>query len=127
MAKYNSKYTGRQIDDSLDKANTALQEHQQIKTLNNQSLVGEGNIDIQVPITLSELSDDSTHRLVTDTEKETWNGKSDVGQISSGEGSEIFNSYSGFTQNEASGNYSHAEGGYNRSSGDYSHTERILL
>ncbi len=28
-----------------------------------------------VPTQLSELADDSTHRLVTDTEKSTWNGK----------------------------------------------------
>lgn len=28
-----------------------------------------------VPTALSQLSDDSTHRLVTDTEKSTWNGK----------------------------------------------------
>ena len=31
-----------------------------------------------IPTTLSQLSDDSTHRLVTDTEKSTWNGKSDT-------------------------------------------------
>ena len=30
-----------------------------------------------VPTALSQLTDDSTHRLVTDTEKATWNGKSD--------------------------------------------------
>lgn len=30
-----------------------------------------------IPDELSDLSDDSTHRLVTDTEKTTWNGKSD--------------------------------------------------
>ena len=30
---------------------------------------------IKVPAKLSELSDDATHRLVTDTEKQTWNGK----------------------------------------------------
>ena len=28
-----------------------------------------------IPTALSQLSDDSTHRLVTDTEKNTWNGK----------------------------------------------------
>lgn len=32
-----------------------------------------------IPTTLAELSDDATHRLVTDTEKETWNGKAEVG------------------------------------------------
>ena len=30
-----------------------------------------------IPTALSDLSDDSTHRVVTDTEKSTWNGKSD--------------------------------------------------
>lgn len=34
-----------------------------------------------VPTSLSQLSDDSTHRLVTDTEKETWNGKAEVGTV----------------------------------------------
>lgn len=83
-----------------------------IKTINNQSLLGSGNINIQggsggssdyedfenkpsinnvelignksltdlgidVPTTLAELTDDSTHRVVTDTEKATWNSKSD--------------------------------------------------
>lgn len=32
----------------------------------------------EVPTQLSQLSDDSTHRLVTDTEKGTWNGKQDA-------------------------------------------------
>ena len=81
-----------------------------IKTINNQSLLGEGNItisgggssgdvnvietvkvngtaltpdankavDVTVPTALSTLSDDSTHRLVTDTEKSTWNSKQDA-------------------------------------------------
>ena len=30
---------------------------------------------VQVPDELADLNDDSTHRLVTDTEKSTWNGK----------------------------------------------------
>lgn len=76
-----------------------------IKTINNESLLGEGNIsisggsggeanviesisvnsvaqtvtnknvDITVPTTLASLSDDATHRLVTDTEKSTWDEK----------------------------------------------------
>lgn len=32
-------------------------------------------VNIVVPTALSDLSDDSTHRLVTDSQKETWNGK----------------------------------------------------
>ena len=31
----------------------------------------------EIPTTLAELTDDSTHRLVSDTEKTTWNNKSD--------------------------------------------------
>ena len=34
--------------------------------------------NITVPTALSGLTDDATHRLVTDTEKSTWNGKADV-------------------------------------------------
>lgn len=92
-----------------------------IKTINNETLLGEGNIRItggggtsdyedldnkpsinnvelsgnkslndlgiqpagsyalasDIPTNLSQLTDDSTHRLVTDTEKTTWNNKSD--------------------------------------------------
>lgn len=93
-----------------------------IKTINHESLLGEGNINItggsggtsdyedldnkpsinnvelngnkslndlgiqpagsyalasDIPTNLSELTDDTTHRLVTDTEKTTWNNKSD--------------------------------------------------
>ena len=33
-------------------------------------------VDITVPTTLASLSDDATHRTVTDTEKTTWNAKS---------------------------------------------------
>ena len=38
-----------------------------------------------IPDQLSDLSDDTTHRTVTDTEKSTWNGKSDLalGELSS--------------------------------------------
>jgi len=34
-----------------------------------------------IPDELSDLSDDSTHRLVTDTEKSTWNAKADTSDI----------------------------------------------
>lgn len=40
--------------------------------------------DQTIPTALSDLSDDSTHRVVTDTEKTTWNGKSDASHIHSG-------------------------------------------
>lgn len=77
------------------------------KTINNESISGSGNITIQgggdtnvievvkvngtaltpdsnkavdvpVPTTLSGLTDDSTHRVVTDTEKSTWNSKAEI-------------------------------------------------
>ncbi len=34
-----------------------------------------------IPTTLAELTDDATHRVVTDTEKATWNAKADVTDI----------------------------------------------
>lgn len=40
--------------------------------------------DQTIPTALSDLSDDSTHRLVTDTEKSTWDGKADSTHIHSG-------------------------------------------
>ena len=37
--------------------------------------------EIDIPTTLAELSEDSTHRTVTDTEKGTWNNKAEVSDI----------------------------------------------
>ena len=37
-----------------------------------------GAVTVNVPTALSSLTDDSTHRLVTDTEKSTWNGKQEA-------------------------------------------------
>lgn len=39
--------------------------------------VGALPADTAIPSALSELTEDSTHRVVTDMEKSTWNGKSD--------------------------------------------------
>ena len=59
MAEYKSSYTGQEIDSGIGKANTAVQpaalsSYQEklisgtnIKTINNNSILGEGNIDIQ--------------------------------------------------------------------------------
>lgn len=38
-----------------------------------------------IPDSLSDLSEDSTHRVVTDTEKSTWNGKQNAITVSSSE------------------------------------------
>lgn len=37
--------------------------------------------EIDIPTALSQLTDDSTHRTVTDTEKTTWNNKAEVSDI----------------------------------------------
>ena len=46
-----------------------------------------------IPTALSSLSDDSTHRLVTDTEKSTWNGKQDAGAYLTEEEDPSFSSW----------------------------------
>ena len=45
------------------------------KTEVNTALSGKANTS-DIPTTLASLSDDATHRVVTDTEKTAWNGKS---------------------------------------------------
>lgn len=40
-----------------------------------QTVDSNKNVNITVPTTLAQLSADATHRLVTDTEKSTWNAK----------------------------------------------------
>ena len=34
MSDYQSAYTGQEIDSAIGKANTAIQEHQELKTIN---------------------------------------------------------------------------------------------
>lgn len=41
---YNSTYTGAEVDALLGKAGTALQAHQPLKTINGESVAGEGDI-----------------------------------------------------------------------------------
>ena len=72
-----------------------------IKTINGESLLGSGDIEI------------------------TGGTPSGVGKVdpnSDGTG-EIFNSYEGDNANVASGNYSHAEGNYTNATGNCSHAE----
>lgn len=60
MAEYKSRYTGEEIDAGIAKANTAIQEHQDlsgkqdvlesgtnIKTINGQNILGSGDITIE--------------------------------------------------------------------------------
>lgn len=86
------------VQTSLGKADTALQSYTEIDPVfsasavagitssditswNNKSTFSGNYNDLTnkptIPDELSDLSDDSTHRLVTDTEKSTWNAKSD--------------------------------------------------
>ena len=49
-------------------------------TENSKKPISSGavkNVADNIPTQLSQLNDDSTHRVVTDTEKSTWNNKSD--------------------------------------------------
>ena len=55
-------------------------ELQQALTLINNTLADKADID-DVPTALSQLSQDSTHRVVTDAEKTAWNGKADKVEI----------------------------------------------
>lgn len=56
---------------------------EKVKVNGTQQSVSSKAVDISVPTQLSQLSDDSTHRLVTDTEKTTWNNKADISDIPS--------------------------------------------
>lgn len=49
-----------------------------VKSVNNINPDANGNVTVPIPDELADLTDDATHRLVTDTEKTTWNGKSVV-------------------------------------------------
>lgn len=51
------------VQESLNKADTALQAHQTIKTINNESLIGEGNIDLAVE-EVHVVKDDSLGKIV---------------------------------------------------------------
>ena len=47
--------------------------------VNGSSVVDANKVaNVTVPTALSDLQDDSTHRVVTDTEKSTWSGKQDA-------------------------------------------------
>ena len=64
------------VQTSLGKADSAIQG---VK-VNGTELTPDSNkvVDVTVPTALADLSADSTHRLVTDTEKAAWNAKQDA-------------------------------------------------
>lgn len=79
------------VQTSLGKADTALQNYTEtdptvpsyVKSITQANITSwNSKADVgDIPTALSDLSDDSTHRLVTDTEKTTWNGKANVSDI----------------------------------------------
>ena len=59
-------------------SNSRVAKYSELPTNNNQLINGAGYItSSSLPTSLNDLSDDSTHRLVTDTEKSIWSNKSD--------------------------------------------------
>lgn len=73
------------VQTSLEKANTALQEHQSledyVKDTDLSAVAKSGSYnDLSnkptIPDALADLTGDASHRTVTDTEKATWNAKS---------------------------------------------------
>lgn len=76
MSEYKSSFTGQQIDASIGKANTSLQPGD----LDNY----QTKIDDLHKLSADLLTDGSTNKVVTDTEKTTWNGKSVVSGTNDG-------------------------------------------
>jgi hypothetical protein len=72
-ANYNTAYSHSQVSHAPSDAE---------KNVNPDWNASSGYAQIlnkpTVPTALSQLGDDSTHRLVSDTEKSTWNGKQDA-------------------------------------------------
>ena len=52
-----------------------------IKVNGTTQTITNKSVNITVPTALSDLNDDSTHRVVTDTEKSTWSGKANMSDI----------------------------------------------
>lgn len=85
MAKYKSQYTGAQIDAAVgfgynpDNAPTENSK-KGVKSGGVWSAIQNAiqSITALIPTALSQLGDDATHRLTTDTEKSTWSGKQDA-------------------------------------------------
>ena len=61
---YNSKNTGAEVEKALDLARTALQEDQ-LKTVNGQSIIGEGNIEIKTGLSEEEVNTKIAEAITT--------------------------------------------------------------
>lgn len=128
-------YTKTETDNAITAATATKQDTlvsgTNIKTINNESILGSGNIDIQggggkaieagrgISITTGETADTVSFNLPisagtgTNSIKENYNNNIASGAYSHVEGS----------NSTASGERSHAEGYYSTASGSYSHTE----
>lgn len=67
------------VSGQINTHNTSSAAHNDIRTAIEE--LGNAVDNITVPTTLSDLTDDATHRLVTDTEKTAWNAKADTSDI----------------------------------------------
>lgn len=61
------------VDDGLSDKQAVLVSGTNIKTINNQSLLGSGNIDIQTSSPLPDMTDQSGKYLTTDGTSASWN------------------------------------------------------
>lgn len=76
---------GLNIDDvkaDTDIADAITKKHAHSNSVALALVSGTNTGDQVIPDQLSDLTADSTHRTVTDTEKSTWNGKQDAGTYS---------------------------------------------
>lgn len=67
------------VSGQINTHNTAVDAHSDIRSSIDELEKTVG--DIVVPTKLSDLTDDSTHRTVTDSEKTAWNAKAEVSDI----------------------------------------------
>lgn len=71
-------YTTTEVDSALNgKANSS-----DLATVATSGSYNDLSNTPTIPTQLSQLTDDATHRVVTDTEKSTWNGKVDAVSVS---------------------------------------------
>ena len=66
------------VDDGLSDKQAVLVSGTNIKTVNNQSLLGSGNIDIQTSSPLPDMTDQSGKYLTTDGTSASWNALATV-------------------------------------------------
>jgi hypothetical protein len=65
----------QELADAVDQLNIGGGGGGAVESVNGNLPDISGNVTLTIPTQLSQLTDDSTHRIVTDTEKTTWNAK----------------------------------------------------